>query len=61
MENNKYYVSTADLIKLMNDVMNADKKSASEIIGIDEELRDSRSILFIKKLRIRRFLSINLL
>lgn len=25
MENNKYYVSTADLIKLMNDVMNADK------------------------------------
>ena len=34
MENNKYYVSTADLIKLMNDVMNADKKSASEIIGI---------------------------
>ena len=36
MENNKknklYYVSTADLIKLMNDVMNADKKSASEII-----------------------------
>jgi hypothetical protein len=41
MENNKknklYYVSTADLIKLMNDVMNADKKSASEIIGIDEE------------------------
>lgn len=43
MENNKknklYYVSTADLIKLMNDVMNADKKSASEIIGIDEVCR----------------------
>ena len=28
MENNKYYVSTADLIKLMNDVMNADGKSS---------------------------------
>lgn len=43
MENNKknklYYVSTADLIKLINDVMNADKKSASEIIGIDEVCR----------------------
>ena len=43
MENNKknklYFLPSAYLIKLINDVMNADKKSASEIIGIDEVCR----------------------